>query len=231
MCWRPLEGECINRLYLPLAGSCFLRTDQLDGETDWKLRLPVACTQRLPTAAVSHRLSLQAQPLEAQPVGYFAKPTLQLHNSTVGWGKVKPWYSTLLDFLGGMNPKMCECEWVRVMLEIGTFLEHNFSQLCCSCQLKIYHFKGHRLCIHQIYLIHHNHKWVVMQFLWCLFASILHKSVVVLKWTTHFATLCFLTELRFLFPKDLLQIRSYVYAEEPNIDIHTFNGTFTRVRL
>lgn len=34
-------------------GSCFLRTDQLDGETDWKLRLPVACTQRLPTAAVS----------------------------------------------------------------------------------------------------------------------------------------------------------------------------------
>ncbi|EMP35770.1 Putative phospholipid-transporting ATPase IIA [Chelonia mydas] len=28
--------------------------------------------------------------------------------------------------------------------------------------------------------------------------------------------------------KDLLQIRSYVYAEEPNIDIHNFVGTFTR---
>uniref|UniRef100_A0A8C3VID1 Phospholipid-transporting ATPase n=1 Tax=Catharus ustulatus TaxID=91951 RepID=A0A8C3VID1_CATUS len=27
---------------------------------------------------------------------------------------------------------------------------------------------------------------------------------------------------------DLLQIRSYVYAEEPNIDIHNFVGTFTR---
>uniref|UniRef100_A0A8C8GHC7 Phospholipid-transporting ATPase n=1 Tax=Oncorhynchus tshawytscha TaxID=74940 RepID=A0A8C8GHC7_ONCTS len=27
---------------------------------------------------------------------------------------------------------------------------------------------------------------------------------------------------------DLLQIRSYVYAEEPNIDIHNFIGTFTR---
>ncbi|GAB1287249.1 Phospholipid-transporting ATPase [Apodemus speciosus] len=27
---------------------------------------------------------------------------------------------------------------------------------------------------------------------------------------------------------DLLQIRSYVYAEEPNIDIHNFLGTFTR---
>lgn len=29
--------------------------------------------------------------------------------------------------------------------------------------------------------------------------------------------------------QDLLQIRSYVYAEEPNIDIHNFLGTFTRV--
>ncbi|KAI2649470.1 putative phospholipid-transporting ATPase IIA [Labeo rohita] len=28
--------------------------------------------------------------------------------------------------------------------------------------------------------------------------------------------------------KDLLQIRSFVYAEEPNIDIHNFIGTFTR---
>uniref|UniRef100_A0A2K5YHF3 Phospholipid-transporting ATPase n=1 Tax=Mandrillus leucophaeus TaxID=9568 RepID=A0A2K5YHF3_MANLE len=46
-------------------GSCFLRTDQLDGETDWKLRLPVACTQRLPTAAedsdppISESLSIE----------------------------------------------------------------------------------------------------------------------------------------------------------------------------
>ncbi|XP_031412416.1 probable phospholipid-transporting ATPase IIA [Meleagris gallopavo] len=39
-------------------GSCFLRTDQLDGETDWKLRLPVTCTQRLPTASVSCLLNL-----------------------------------------------------------------------------------------------------------------------------------------------------------------------------
>lgn len=42
---------------LSFPGSCFVRTDQLDGETDWKLRLPVACTQRLPTAAVSGPLS------------------------------------------------------------------------------------------------------------------------------------------------------------------------------
>uniref|UniRef100_UPI00398EECA4 probable phospholipid-transporting ATPase IIB isoform X3 n=1 Tax=Pristiophorus japonicus TaxID=55135 RepID=UPI00398EECA4 len=30
------------------SGSCFIRTDQLDGETDWKLRVAVCCTQRLP---------------------------------------------------------------------------------------------------------------------------------------------------------------------------------------
>lgn len=29
--------------------------------------------------------------------------------------------------------------------------------------------------------------------------------------------------------QDLLQIRSYVFAEEPNIDIHNFIGTFSRV--
>lgn len=33
----------------------------------------------------------------------------------------------------------------------------------------------------------------------------------------------------YMFPQDLLQIRSFVYAEEPNIDIHNFIGTFTRV--
>ena len=29
------------------SGSCFIRTDQLDGETDWKLRLAVTETQKL----------------------------------------------------------------------------------------------------------------------------------------------------------------------------------------
>ena len=29
------------------SGACFIRTDQLDGETDWKLRLAVASSQRL----------------------------------------------------------------------------------------------------------------------------------------------------------------------------------------
>nr|KAG5712977.1 hypothetical protein BaRGS_021771 [Batillaria attramentaria] len=30
-------------------GACFIRTDQMDGETDWKLRLAVQTTQRLPS--------------------------------------------------------------------------------------------------------------------------------------------------------------------------------------
>jgi len=34
------------------AGSCFIRTDQLDGETDWKLRLAIPSLQRITTDAV-----------------------------------------------------------------------------------------------------------------------------------------------------------------------------------
>ena len=34
-------------------GSCFIRTDQLDGETDWKLRLAVPTTQNLAADTVS----------------------------------------------------------------------------------------------------------------------------------------------------------------------------------
>lgn len=35
------------------SGTCFIRTDQLDGETDWKLRIAVATTQHLSSDAVS----------------------------------------------------------------------------------------------------------------------------------------------------------------------------------
>lgn len=33
------------------SGTCFIRTDQLDGETDWKLRVAVPATQKLPSEA------------------------------------------------------------------------------------------------------------------------------------------------------------------------------------
>lgn len=39
-------------------GGCFIRTDQLDGETDWKLRLAVQDTQRLPANVVSWLLPI-----------------------------------------------------------------------------------------------------------------------------------------------------------------------------
>ncbi|KAG7268239.1 hypothetical protein CRUP_036452 [Coryphaenoides rupestris] len=51
-------------------GSCFLRTDQLDGETDWKLRLPVACTQRLPIAA---------DLLQIRSYVYAEEPNIDIH--------------------------------------------------------------------------------------------------------------------------------------------------------
>ena len=44
-------------------GSCFIRTDQLDGETDWKLRVAVPSTQALPSDQVYtllHRKTLSS---------------------------------------------------------------------------------------------------------------------------------------------------------------------------
>ncbi|XP_072935596.1 probable phospholipid-transporting ATPase IIB [Epargyreus clarus] len=40
-------------------GTVFIRTDQLDGEIDWKLRIPLPSTQKLPTDA--HLLDIHAQ--------------------------------------------------------------------------------------------------------------------------------------------------------------------------
>uniref|UniRef100_A0A669C9D8 Phospholipid-transporting ATPase n=1 Tax=Oreochromis niloticus TaxID=8128 RepID=A0A669C9D8_ORENI len=52
-------------------GSCFIRTDQLDGETDWKLKVAVGCTQRLP--AVGDLFSISAYV-------YAQKPQLDIHS-------------------------------------------------------------------------------------------------------------------------------------------------------
>ncbi|XP_010603862.1 probable phospholipid-transporting ATPase IIB isoform X5 [Fukomys damarensis] len=53
------------------AGSCFIRTDQLDGETDWKLKVAVSCTQRLP--ALGDLFSIIAYV-------YAQKPQLDIHS-------------------------------------------------------------------------------------------------------------------------------------------------------
>uniref|UniRef100_A0A8C2ZW96 Phospholipid-transporting ATPase n=1 Tax=Cyclopterus lumpus TaxID=8103 RepID=A0A8C2ZW96_CYCLU len=51
--------------------SCFIRTDQLDGETDWKLKVAVICTQRLP--AVGDLFSISAYV-------YAQRPQLDIHS-------------------------------------------------------------------------------------------------------------------------------------------------------
>uniref|UniRef100_A0A665UT83 Phospholipid-transporting ATPase n=1 Tax=Echeneis naucrates TaxID=173247 RepID=A0A665UT83_ECHNA len=53
------------------SGSCFIRTDQLDGETDWKLKVAVSCTQRLP--AVGDLFSISAYV-------YAQRPQLDIHS-------------------------------------------------------------------------------------------------------------------------------------------------------
>ncbi|XP_017310328.1 probable phospholipid-transporting ATPase IIB [Ictalurus punctatus] len=53
------------------SGACFIRTDQLDGETDWKLKVAVACTQRLP--ALGDLFSISAYV-------YAQKPQLDIHS-------------------------------------------------------------------------------------------------------------------------------------------------------
>uniref|UniRef100_A0A671YZT7 Phospholipid-transporting ATPase n=1 Tax=Sparus aurata TaxID=8175 RepID=A0A671YZT7_SPAAU len=50
-------------------GACFIRTDQLDGETDWKLKVAVGCTQRLPADLFSITAYVYAQ-----------KPQLDIHS-------------------------------------------------------------------------------------------------------------------------------------------------------
>ncbi|XP_061903145.1 probable phospholipid-transporting ATPase IIB isoform X4 [Entelurus aequoreus] len=52
-------------------GACFIRTDQLDGETDWKLKVAVGCTQRLP--AVGDLFSISAYV-------YAQEPQLDIHS-------------------------------------------------------------------------------------------------------------------------------------------------------
>uniref|UniRef100_A0A4W5QR39 Phospholipid-transporting ATPase n=1 Tax=Hucho hucho TaxID=62062 RepID=A0A4W5QR39_9TELE len=59
---------------LLVLGSCFLRTDQLDGETDWKLRLPVACTQRL--KVMPHLMFLE----DIRSYVYAEEPNIDIHN-------------------------------------------------------------------------------------------------------------------------------------------------------
>uniref|UniRef100_A0A3Q4HK05 Phospholipid-transporting ATPase n=1 Tax=Neolamprologus brichardi TaxID=32507 RepID=A0A3Q4HK05_NEOBR len=61
----------VEKSFCVFPGSCFIRTDQLDGETDWKLKVAVGCTQRLP--AVGDLFSISAYV-------YAQKPQLDIHS-------------------------------------------------------------------------------------------------------------------------------------------------------
>ncbi|XP_073925706.1 probable phospholipid-transporting ATPase IIB isoform X3 [Castor canadensis] len=67
------DKEVNSQLYskLTVRGSCFIRTDQLDGETDWKLKVAVSCTQRLP--ALGDLFSISAYV-------YAQKPQQDIHS-------------------------------------------------------------------------------------------------------------------------------------------------------
>ncbi|XP_062265681.1 probable phospholipid-transporting ATPase IIB isoform X4 [Platichthys flesus] len=72
-CVNKPDGELLMSLWLQHTDkrSCFIRTDQLDGETDWKLKVAVGCTQRLP--AVGDLFSISAYV-------YAQKPQLDIHS-------------------------------------------------------------------------------------------------------------------------------------------------------
>nr|KAJ3417325.1 putative aminophospholipid-translocase [Polyrhizophydium stewartii] len=44
-----VPADCILLRTTEASGACFIRTDQLDGETDWKLRIAVPSSQKLPS--------------------------------------------------------------------------------------------------------------------------------------------------------------------------------------
>ena len=55
------------------SGSCFIRTDQLDGKTDWKLRLAVTTTQRLGREEDLLESSVYAEKPQQYIHGFFGK--------------------------------------------------------------------------------------------------------------------------------------------------------------
>lgn len=70
------------------SGACFVRTDQLDGETDWKLRLAVPITQKLDS---------DAQLFDIKASLYVEKPQKDIHSFIGTFTRVSTLlYSSLL---------------------------------------------------------------------------------------------------------------------------------------
>ncbi|XP_041375249.1 probable phospholipid-transporting ATPase IIB isoform X2 [Gigantopelta aegis] len=86
-------------------GSCFIRTDQLDGETDWKLRLAVQNTQRLPS---------NVDLLDIYATVYAEKPQKDIHSFVGTFSRTD---NTCEDPLGIENTL-----WASTVVASGTAL-------------------------------------------------------------------------------------------------------------
>lgn len=62
------------------SGACFVRTDQLDGETDWKLRLAVPATQKLES---------NSQLFDIKASLYVEKPQKDIHSFIGTFSRVR----------------------------------------------------------------------------------------------------------------------------------------------
>lgn len=67
-------------------GTCFIRTDQLDGETDWKLRIAIPMTQSLEDMSVLISETSATAKIHAEP------PSLSIHefNGVISWKQDEP---------------------------------------------------------------------------------------------------------------------------------------------
>ncbi|CAF0724837.1 unnamed protein product [Rotaria sp. Silwood1] len=68
------------------SGTCFIRTDQLDGETDWKLRIAAPMTQSLEDLSVLISETSATAKIHAEP------PSLSIHefNGVISWKQDEP---------------------------------------------------------------------------------------------------------------------------------------------
>ena len=90
------------------AGAAFIRTDQLDGETDWKLRVPVPVTQKLPS--ISEIFAINA-------TVYAEKPHKDIHTFIGTFSHTQPQSAVATEGLNVENTL-----WMNTVLASGTAL-------------------------------------------------------------------------------------------------------------
>lgn len=91
------------------SGTCFVKTDQLDGETDWKLKVAIPSTQSLPSD--SDLLNLKADLLAAPPIKDIHSFNGSLHHHG----------SSLFQHALPAEPLSAEnCLWANTVLAAGS---------------------------------------------------------------------------------------------------------------